>query len=167
MVVDDEDAYALARRVFGHAVTLVRHVLRPRPVLGAVAQRAALTLRGTPDGTYEFEMALAGDLGTRARHDAGASEREVDVTQRETDDVREAAIVRLDEPASLTLDGVPAGLVERLAGADVPLDLTQRELAQRDTRTHGEVPARAVRGDECDLGPHVVLAAGEGGQQCD
>src|SRR5437773_1175908 len=167
MVVDDEDADAFARRVFGHAVTLVRHILRPRPVLGTVAQRAALTLRGTPHRTREFEMLLALDLRTRARHDARVPEREVQVAQRKTDDVREAAVVRLDEPPSLTLDGIPARLVERLAGADVPLDLTQRKLPQRDARAYGEVPSRAVRGDDSDLGPHLVLAAGEGGEHSD
>src|SRR5438309_310497 len=124
MVVDDEDADAFARRVFGHAVTLVRHILRPRPVLGAVAQCAALTLRGTPHGTDEFEMVLAGDLGTRAGRDARVPEREVDVTQRKTDHIREAAVVRLDETPSLTLDRIRPRLVERLAGPDVALDLT-------------------------------------------
>src|SRR5439155_478104 len=107
------------------------------------------------------------DLRTRARHDARVPEREVQVAQRKTDDVREAAVVRLDEPPSLTLDGIPARLVERLAGADVALDLTQRKLPQRDARAYGEVPSRAVRGDDSDLGPHLVLAAGEGGEHSD
>src|SRR5882672_7319533 len=112
-------------------------------------------------------MALAYDLRTGARHDARAPEREVDVTQRKADDIREAAVVRLHQTPSLTLDGVPARLVEGLAGADVPLDLTQRELANGDARPHGEVPTRAVRGDDGDLGPHLVLAAGECGEHSD
>src|SRR5207247_8559905 len=95
-------------------------------------------------------LLLALDLRTRARHDARVSEREVQVAQRKTDNVREAAVVRLDEPPSLTLDGIPARLVERLAGADVALDLTQRKLPQRDARAYGEAPSRAVSGADRD-----------------
>src|SRR5687767_14759236 len=88
-------------------------ILGPRPVPAAVAQRAALPLRRAPHRTGEREVRLADDLGSLARHDSDAAQGEVDVAQRESGDVRQASLIRVDDVPSLALDRVGAGLVER------------------------------------------------------
>src|SRR3979490_2115716 len=86
-----------------------RDILRPGAVFGSIAERAALALRRAPHRTREREMRLADAPGA------------------------------LPQPPAFALDRVRPGLSERLAGADVALDLAERELAHRDTRADGEL----------------------------
>src|SRR6266545_3800112 len=118
-------------------------------------------MRGTPDRTDELEVRLAGDLRPLARHDTHAAQRVVQVAEREPRDVRQASRGRLDETLALALDRIRTGLVERLAARDVAVDLAERQLAQCHARTYGELRSRTARGDDHDIGAHVVLAARE------
>ncbi len=102
-------------------------------------------------------MLLAHDLRSLQRHDPRATQRVVRVAERQPGDVREAPVVSRDEPAADTLDRVAAGLVRGLAARDVVLDLAQRELAERDPRPDSKSDASARRGDDHDLGAHLVL----------
>src|SRR5688500_10552165 len=142
-------------------------ILGPGPVLATFAQHAALPLRRAPHRTREREVRLADDLGSLVRHDAHAAQGEIDVTEWESRDVREASVVRVDDAPSLALDRVGAGLVERLAGSDVAFDLPQGQVAERTARADRELPSRAAGGDEGDFRTHQVFAAGEGRQHRD
>ena len=79
--------------------------------------------------------------------------------QGEADDVADAAADVLDEDAAGALDGVGAGLVERLAGADVPVDDGRLQGHERHDRRHhldGDLarrPARRRRCGPCGPGP--------------
>src|SRR4051812_25673795 len=137
------------------------HIVAPRQVLAAFADRPALPLRGAPYRTYELEVRLTRALGAFGRGDAGASKREIHVTERKSRHVREASLVSRDEPAACSLDGVGARLVGGLARADVTLDLADREAAKRDTRANGETQLASGRGDDGDLGADLVRLAGE------
>src|SRR5687768_8164763 len=137
-------------------------ILGPGPVCAAIAQRAALPLRRAPYRTREREVRLTDYLGSFVRHDADAAQGEVDVTEWESGDVREASVVRVDDVPSFVLDRVGAGLVEQLASPDVAFDLPQGQVAERDAPAHGELPSPAAGRDEGDVGAHLVLAAGQG-----
>src|SRR2546427_6572851 len=73
--------------------------------------------------------------------------------QRQSHHPRIAALQVLNERSGLALDGVTAGLVERLAGRDVTLDLVVRDCPKGHMRSrHGLrnlcLPADGDRGDD-------------------
>src|SRR5919199_4656715 len=85
----------------------------------AVPERAPLRLRAPPHRAHEGEALLADDVRALGKRATGATQRLVDVAEREPDDVREAPLDPLDERRPRALDLVRAGRVERLAGGDV------------------------------------------------
>src|SRR5437879_791018 len=71
---------------------------------------------------------------------------------------RIAALEMLDERSSLALDRVTAGLVERLAGRDVTLDLVLRDCAKGHVRSRDglrklRLPTDRDRGDDLMTAP--------------
>src|SRR6266508_6264374 len=78
--------------------------------------------------------------------------------QRQPHHPRIAALQVLNERSGLALDGVTAGLVERLAGRDVTLDLVVRDCAKGHVRSrHGlrnlSLPADGDRRDDVMSAP--------------
>ena len=121
----------------------------------------SLALGMTPHRADEVEVTLTDHLGPLRRHDAGATQREVRVAQRQSRDVRETALVPLDQTAAGALDRIAAGLVGGLARRDVALDLAEREIAKDDPRPYGEREPHSRRADHDDLAAHVMRPAGE------
>ncbi len=72
-----------------------------------------------------------GDVYSTVRSRRARSRRS---RERQPDDARVAAVEPGDERAGLALDRVRAGLVERLAGGDVALDLARRRARRRSRR---------------------------------
>src|SRR6185312_6127781 len=93
----------------------------------------------------------------------GARQQRRGLRERQAYDARVAAVDALDERGGETLHRVRAGLVERLAGADVARDLVageRRELDARHRHRERDVVAVAQR----DAGHDLVRAAREARQ---
>src|SRR5207237_5133698 len=104
-----------------------------------VAEMSPLRVRDPPRRAGEPEAERERRLRPLGDPDAGLAEREEHVADREPNDVRVAAVVRLDERTSGALEGVRAGLVERLAGRDVRADRVLVRRSHRDVPAHPEV----------------------------
>ena len=98
----------------------------------------------------------------RERVDPRPSQHLKQRSKRQSDYVRVAAVDGFDEHGADALHGVRAGLVERLAGADVPLDLLRRERQHAHFRLRdARVAIVALRVLERDAGVDDVRLSGD------
>jgi len=69
------------------------------------------------------------------------------------------------DPVAVFLDGIGAGLVERLSGVDVGVDFLGRERLEGDIGGHGEEPfAAGVELYQADAGDDLVGAPRQGAE---
>lgn len=83
-----------------------------------------------------------------------------DERQREAHDVGVRPFDALHQRTARTLDAVRTGLVERLAGADVPVEFGIGEAAEPDAGA-GQRRLDVVAAPDCDAGQNPVRPAGE------
>src|SRR6185503_10793964 len=158
---------ALARSTWSSCTTACSSIAT-RVSCGVTLIRISCVVAARSPGraTSVRRFAMAGGSGpafngarSEDRH-AGAHEQRRRLVERQADDAAVAAFEARDERGGEALHRIAAGLVERLAGRDVTLELGGAEAAQRDAR-NGYLDVRAVVVAERDRGQHLMRAAGE------